>query len=319
MTAPLVIWRLADGKRGHDNQSLGLLEALARLTPCEGHDLPLAHGSMRLLCRALAGKLPPRLPAPQLLIGAGHATHLPLIALARASRAPSVVLMQPSLPVSLFSFCLIPEHDRPRAANNVLRTRGALNRIHPATRRRSDLGFILIGGPSRHHAWDSEALVAQIRELISAQPQLQWQAGGSRRTPAQTLERLRSLDGLEVHAFADTTPEWLPAMLAECTQAWVSADSVSMAFEAASSGTATGILAVPAKSPGSRVERAQQQLVDDALAIRFEDWRTGTALNPPPEPLQEAERCARWLLARLGMRSGQAAGLSGRSAANDRG
>lgn len=299
MTADLVIWRLADGKRGHDNQSLGLAEALARLHPCELHDLHLRDGRMRLLCRALAGRAPARLPAPQLLIGAGHATHLPLIALARASHAPSVVLMRPSLPVSLFSYCLIPEHDRPRAAANVLRTRGALNRIRPAAARRSDLGFILIGGPSRHHGWDSEALVAQIRELIRAQPQLQWQAGGSRRTPAQTLERLRSLDGLEVHAFADTTPAWLPSMLAACTQAWVSADSVSMAFEAASSGAATGILEVPVRSPDSRVQRAQQQLVDGALAVRFEDWRAGAPLSPPSEPLQEAERCARWLLEHL--------------------
>jgi len=299
MSGPLVIWRLSDGKRGHDNQSLGLVEALARQTPTISHELALEDQTCKITCLALIGRLPANLPAPQLLVGAGHATHLPLLALARGSRARSIVLMKPDLPLALFSDCLIPEHDNVPAADNVLTTRGALNRICPGRNRSLDLGVILIGGPSRHHLWNPEPLVEQIRRLVTASADFRWHVGGSRRTPQDTLRRLQNLSGVEVHPFADTANDWLPTMLADCTNVWVTADSVSMAYEAVSSGAATGILEVPVRSVGSRVERALRQLLDSRLAISFSDWQAGAQLAAPAEPLREADRCARWILARI--------------------
>ena len=72
------------------------------------------------------------LPTPDLLLGAGHHTHLSLLAARRIRGGKVVVLMRPSLPPGLFDLCLIPEHDAPPARPNVLATRGALNRIQPA-------------------------------------------------------------------------------------------------------------------------------------------------------------------------------------------
>ncbi len=110
----LTIWRFTDGKRGHDNQTLGLIEALSRLTPCQLETVPVAKGwpcfFAWLLKRFPTGKT---LPKPDLIIGAGHATHWPMLAARRAHGGKIAVLMKPSLPLSWFDFVIAPEHDFP--------------------------------------------------------------------------------------------------------------------------------------------------------------------------------------------------------------
>src|SRR5687767_2030716 len=89
---------LSDGRAGHENQSAGLALALQRRTGAgiETVKLDLARSWLHRLrtARALEGGK----PAPQLIISAGHRTHLPLLAAARKFRARSVVIMKPSLP-----------------------------------------------------------------------------------------------------------------------------------------------------------------------------------------------------------------------------
>ena len=50
----LTLWRLTDGKRGHDNQSLGLVDALTRLVSIEVHDIEVPAGSGSAATMALA-------------------------------------------------------------------------------------------------------------------------------------------------------------------------------------------------------------------------------------------------------------------------
>ena len=45
--APRVVWRISDGKPGHDNQSLGLVDALQRRTPVHSYDIPVRSGAGR--------------------------------------------------------------------------------------------------------------------------------------------------------------------------------------------------------------------------------------------------------------------------------
>ncbi|MGB5440816.1 MAG: hypothetical protein WBN90_14350, partial [Gammaproteobacteria bacterium] len=40
-----VVWRFSDGKPGHDNQSLGLVDALQRRIPIETYDIPVQPGA----------------------------------------------------------------------------------------------------------------------------------------------------------------------------------------------------------------------------------------------------------------------------------
>jgi mitochondrial fission protein ELM1 len=295
---PLVVWRCSDGKAGHDNQTRGLAEALARLRPVETHTLdPLPPATALrdwLLGRLSAWRDP---PVPDLVLGAGHRTHLSLLAARRSRGGKVVVLMRPSLPLGLFDLCLIPEHDAPPTRPNVLATRGALNRIQPSATLDPRQGLLLIGGPSAHFGWDEAALRQRIAAIVAADPTIRWTLTTSRRTPPGFLEGGASLADarLTVVPVMATGPDWLPAQLARAGQAWVTADSVSMVYEALTAGAAVGVLDVPRKR-ASRISRGLDRLVADGWVTSFADWQQRPPLHRPPGVFNEAERCARWIV-----------------------
>ena len=310
--ARAVVWRLSDGKPGHDNQSRGLIRALGRLTALECHELNGRDAGRRHLWPTIAAWFRPRqdLPDPALLIGAGHATHLPMLAARMARGGRAVVLMKPSLPLCWFDLCLIPEHDRPPLRDNVLLTQGVLNTVRASDCAKPGIGLILVGGPSSHHRWDGPALVRMVRAILDADPMVAWRIADSRRTPACTRDLLRAISlstgaSLSIGAVPncdwvpheETGPEWLSTALAEAGTVWVTEDSVSMLYEALSAGAATGLLPVP-RCRSSRPSRGVDALLASGQVTAFERWAEGAALPRSAVPLNEAERCARALLAR---------------------
>ncbi|VAW74857.1 DUF1022 domain-containing protein [hydrothermal vent metagenome] len=288
---PHVLWRFSDGKAGHDAQSLGLVQALRARCEIELHELPVEN-RLTALAGWAVGRFAPGVgfPEPELLVGAGHSTHWSLLAARRACGGRAVVLMQPSLPNALFDLCLIPEHDNPRASSNVLTTSGVLNALSASQHRSGALGLILLGGPSRHYRWNDNEVLEQINALLAARPQLRWQILGSRRTPATTLSLLKSHKGLALLS-PDSSESAVATVLANATEVRVSEDSVSMVYEALTSGAPTGLLAVTRRRP-NRVTAGVDALVARGWVAAPGDWRTLTA-SPP---LDEAGRCADWIM-----------------------
>lgn len=302
MPDPVVIWRFLDGKPGHENQSAGLVQALAEQVPVEVHELP-ATGTPAAAGHWLRGRFPPGdgLPAPDLILGAGHATHLPMLAARRARGGRVVVLMKPSLPLRCFDLCLVPRHDAPPASGRVLVTEGVLNRVRSEVGKEVGSGLILVGGPSKHHGWGEAGLLAAIAELLAREPQRHWRLTNSRRTPATLLPALAPLaeqaaGRLELWPWERTGPDWLPDQLARAAVAWVTADSVSMVYEALTAGAAVGILPVPETRPG-RVSRGLRQLIDERRVVELATWQQ-QGEYPVPQPFNEAQRCARWIVER---------------------
>jgi hypothetical protein len=302
MKSPLQIWLLADGKPGHVNQSLGLAEALGRRTPAEIHRMNVdaslfLPGRMRALRKSITG-----LPSPDLLIGAGHRTHLPMLWLGRRQNAPTVVLMRPTLPARLFGLCLVPRHDLGRGtpAPNVIPTIGALNRIVPGPRDQAKGRLILVGGPSAHHGWDGERLAAAIREIVSAPGDPPWEIADSRRTPDGFLASLaKQTPGPRIHPHGETGPDWLAERLSSIAEAWVTEDSVSMICEALTAGARVGALPMPKTKEKSRVVRGLEILVGNGYLTRFDDWLATRTLQASPSRLAEADRCAGIVLERF--------------------
>lgn len=293
--ASRVVWLISDGKPGHLNQSLGLAEALARATPTTIHILP-ALPAWRVLLALLLKRFPgPVLPAPDLIVGAGHAAHLTLLAARRARGGRAVVLMKPSLPRRCFDLCIVPRHDGVAGDAHTLVTEGALNRIRPAAARDRGHGLILIGGASRHFDWDSDAIQLQIKSILARTPDTQWTLTTSRRTPTDFLEALPPFPNLSVTPHTDTSPEWLPAQLARCGTAWVTPDSASMVYEALTAGAEVGVFDLPV-NPKSRVGWAISDLAEAQRITRFVSWCAHGALHPNLQPLAEADRCAVWIL-----------------------
>ncbi len=286
---------LGDGKPGHENQALGLTEALIRLRPCEVHKISLSGKRGPFARLAAARRAAAGLPGPAMIIAAGHATHLALLWLARKHRVPSVVLMRPSLPARWFDLCIAPAHDfdQPPAAPNILTTMGALNLVtaSPAASRHG--GLILVGGPSATHGWDGDQMLDALAAVADANPAGPWTLTDSRRTPAGFLDRIRErLPHVAVFRHQETTRDWLPACLAKAADVWVTEDSVSMVYEALSSGARVGLLPVPRKQHDTRVLRGLKRLIDGGWITPYTQWRETRTLAVPPEPLQEATRCA---------------------------
>lgn len=269
---------------------------MQRLAPCEIDRISIAGkgGIIDRIRAALAQST--NLPKPDFIISAGHSTHLALLYLARKYQAKSIVLMRPSLPLRLFDLCIAPCHDFPKkpTRKNLILTHGAINRVHASDSPKTGK-LILIGGPSKTHGWDEEAMLNMLRKITEGDSA--WQLTDSRRTPQVFLEQARRrLNGIEIFSCRKTPPDWLPSQLREADEVWVSEDSVSMIYEALSSGARVGLLPVPRLKSKSRVLQSIDELAEAGFLTPFAIWQKIGHLRPAPEALNEAMRSARIVL-----------------------
>lgn len=279
---------ISDGKAGHRNQSLGLADALGRLNPglvvTELAPLPRPAALSRLLWPWR------RREGYALLIGAGHGTHLSLLALGRVERCPTVILMRPSLPGSWFDLRIEPRHDGGVESAHCWLSDGPLNRMQPA-RERDGGNLILVGGPSPHYRWDAQALLGQLARICDGQDT--WTLSSSRRTPADFMNALEdlALPGLVIHRAENLPDGWLAATLPRVACCWVSPDSASMVYESLTAGCAVGLLELDAER-GSRVAAAVEDLEQRGLVTSYAAFCRGAELAPPVQGFAEADRCA---------------------------
>jgi uncharacterized protein len=295
-----VIWRFRDGRTGHENQVVGLSEAIARNCNAQFFDVYL-NRSLRGLKSFLPNRLSfaSNLPAPDLLIGAGHSTHLPLLTFQKRFGGKTVVIMKPSLPTALFNLCLIPAHDNLMFQPcNVLRTEGSLNRIQPATQQDSRRGIFLIGGPSRHFAWSDEDVLRQILS-VTQKESMQWTLATSERTPESFVRAWRNqIREIPLVTSQECSSQWLPEQLAECGVSWVTCDSMSMIYEALTAGTRVGLLELP-RLNDDRISRNIHRLVATGRTVTTNQWLAGRKLPIPARPFSEANRCASMIVNRF--------------------
>lgn len=297
----LVVYRFRDARPGHEKQTLGLLQGLAALTPVRVHEFrlyatpdgPLDRAELR---RALdLGRTDP----PQLILGAGHGLHLPMLWLRLRRGGRIVVLMKPSLPARLFDLVLVPEHDLARAAANVLRTQGMLCPVPPAdaVAPARDLGLVLVGGRNRYFAWRNDRVARQVDAVVRAMPELEWVITDSRRTPDGFGAALELPAGARFVPWESTESDWLQHRLAQARCVWVTADSASMLYEALSAGAQVGVLELPSLRPNSKLHRGIERL-EEISSIVLSTTTARLDLAPRVHPMRESQRCAEALLQR---------------------
>jgi len=295
-----VIWRFRDGRAGHENQVVGLSEAIARICNARFCDIYL-NRSLRGLKSLLPDRLSfaTNLPAPNLLVGAGHSTHLPLLTFQQRFGGKTVVIMKPSLPTALFDLCLIPMHDKLIFnPHNVIRTEGSLNRIQPSIEQNSRKGIFLIGGPSRHFAWSDENVLQQILS-ITQKERMQWTLATSDRTPDSFVRAWRTqVPEISLVTSQECSSQWLPEQLEKCGTAWVTSDSMSMIYEALTAGTRVGLLELP-RINDDRISRNVQRLIASGFTITASQWLAGRKLPIQIRQFSESNRCAAIIAERL--------------------
>lgn len=298
------LWVLLDGRRGHENQSLGLADALARLGGFFVESIQVPHDKglgqrLRLVRLALR-----ELSHPRFILAAGHKTHLPLLYAAFHGGGRSIVLMRPSLPEALFDLVIVPSHNLPENARETSKriiTRGALNRMRFDPSAKDGRGLFLIGGPAREHGWDNAAVVAALGEVVKAAPDRQWALTTSRRTPPDFLSAAREqLPAADCYDVNSVSPDWLPDQLLRAEEVWVTRDSVSMVYEALSAGARVGLLDVPLRRKPGKLTRGLERLLRDRFVTEWAGWLATKELPPPPYVLAETDRCATEILRRWG-------------------
>lgn len=291
---PLSIWAFTDNKPGHRNQLEGLISALA-----ERHPLTCSWIPVDKPCRPLLAALKHhyRSQAPDIILGAGHSTHKYLLLSRLLTDGKTIVLMKPTLPMNWFDLVLIPAHDGNFTQDNIITTQGVINKIKPSSRHPDETkGLFLIGGPSIHYDWDNDGVAGQIVTIANAQPDIRWQLTTSRRTPAEFIEYLNKREHkIELVPHAETDTDWLPRQLADSGQVWVTEDSVSMIYEALTSGACTGLLEIPNKKKG-RLHQGVKNLLQNKTLFSYSDWLKTQKIASSPMQLREAQRCAELIL-----------------------
>ena len=298
MQSAKTVWLISDGKKGHENQSLGLLQALeqhASITPVRLliKDIPARWRDLLWPSAQLLQSIKDR-PSPDLIIGTGSRTHRYLLACKRATQAPTIVLMAPAHGITnCFDRCIVPQHDQ-RRGSRIIPTLGALNTVVPAARRRPQSGLILIGGPSKHHGWDATTLQKQIKHILQVNPETQWTLTDSRRTPEACIQSIDTAFGsqLTIQRFSVCEPGWLAQQLSSVEKCWVTEDSVSMIYEALSGGARVGILPVPRKRSNTRILRGLEDLTASQRVHIFKNGQAQLNTHSPHPPLAEAQRVA---------------------------
>ena len=292
-----VCWAVTTGEAGMISQALGLAEASGldvvekRVTPLApwrwlpGHLCPMALGGLARTSDQLAP------PWPDLLVTCGRRSVALSIAVRRASGGDTytVHIQNPRVPLDRFDLVTAPLHDG-LAGNNVVPTRGAINRVTPkrlesAARELAPrlpslprpLVAVLIGGSNACYRLTPAVMTDITARLVRM-------AGASGAGLAVTPSRRTGWDNEAVLAKGLAgLPAWLwdgqgenPyfGMLGLADHIVVTCDSVSMVSEAATTGKPVHVIDLEGGNRRFRAfhDRLRADGVTRPFADQIETW-----------------------------------------------
>lgn len=301
-------WVVTDGRRGIENQALGLAEAMARQRPLNISTkvLPRA-GLMDTLTPASRTVLPDG-ELPDIWIACGRASLKASIKVRDASKHQTftVQVQDPRMDVALFDAVIPPAHDSVRGPN-VISMLGSPNRITPQTLDAGAYQFagelnalpapraaVLIGGNSKKHTLDASACMQHCSALQTlARQGYSIMLTTSRRTPDSALKAYQGV-------LSDTPNVWIwdgagenPyfAFLSAADVILVSEDSTNMITEACATGKP--VFRLPMSGRPGKFQHLYDALQQRCNVRPFD----GNLDANPYTPLNETERVARALWA----------------------
>ncbi|MFY0638110.1 mitochondrial fission ELM1 family protein [Maricaulis maris] len=295
------IWVVSDGRRGIENQALGLAEALE----------PRLDGPVqieRVVVRKDGFVTLPANSTPDIWIGCGRAA-IPLAGRQRRIFPDCffVYVQDPRSRHSDFDLIVAPRHDR-LAGANVIPMIGSPNRVTGATLSHGQAGFtrqiealpspratVLIGGDSKRFKLDTPAadyLEARL-DALHAQD-LSLMITVSRRTPEPVRDRFRRhfANRDRIWYFDGEGPNPYFAFLAAADWIFVTEESTNMLVEACATGAPVYVL--PLSGTPGKFARLHADLEAHGAVRPY----LGACDRWHYEPLQETQRVAEQLLAR---------------------
>ena len=290
--SPPSCWVVTDGKAGMINQCVDLAEALGidpvikrvRLrTPWRDFTPYLRLGG-RLQFTSYSDALEP--PWPDLLIATGRHSVAASILVRRLSggKTRTVQIQNPVISTSHFDLVVAPRHDNLQG-DNVVVTRGALHRVSPVLLKEGveQLAWrlqhlkrpyvsVLIGGSNTGYRMDADAMRSLSSRLAGAARALKasLMITPSRRTGEANVEILReALIDVPHYLWNGRGENPYFGLLGLADFIVVTADSVNMVSEAASTGKPVYVANLPGGSP--KFDRFHESLITDGVTRVFED------------------------------------------------
>lgn len=309
----LQCWIVTEGMAGTENQCLGVAEALQLQADVRRISLrqPWKIFSPFLGFEFGATFIPKLAPPwPDLLIASGRKSIAASRYIKKASngRTFTVQIQDPRIDPKHFDLVAVPEHDRTRG-ENVIVTTAAPNRITDLrlTKARNDFAplfammrsphiAVLLGGNSKTHTISAARMKALGEQLSKLQGSLMITA--SRRTTMEQKEAFLAGLGDHPHWFWDGTGENpYMGMLAWADYILVTADSVSMLSDAATTGKPVYIISMDGSS--AKFDKFHQNILNRGIAKTFmgdlEPWSY--------EPLRDSQKIAKEIQRLMQLRS----------------
>jgi len=155
--------------------------------------------------------------------------------------------------------------------------------------------------------WDSDKICGYIEQIVSASLDLNWTISSSPRTPREMDAKISRFaagrEKVSFFPFADTPKGWVEKRYDRSGIVWVTADSLSMVYEALTAGCTTGIIPVEWKQTVNKFASSEQYLYDHKIAISYDNWKQNKDQIQSGNGLNESDRCAREILRRWGLES----------------
>lgn len=302
---------ISDGRRGIENQALGLAEALARL---QGIEVTRHVVNAGAVFKALPAKLQFRLKPrpenygmtglPKIAIGCGRQAIAPLMALKKAhgKKVFTVYVQDPRINPKHFDMVIAPEHDGLRGAH-VETMIGSPNRITPErldaevqkfSARLDNLPtprvVVLIGGTSKSHKLTREIHREHMRAICAlAEQGMSILLSTSRRTPDWAVDDYRKItkDRKQVWVWNNKGDNPYFAFLGAADAILVTEDSTNMLTEACTTGKS--VFRLPMAGDAGKFAGLYDSLEERYRVVPF----TGNIQAPPYTALDETSRIAK--------------------------
>jgi len=298
---------ISDGRRGIENQALGLAEHCASLRDLTVQSHHITH-------RKVLAAMPPKgqlrlakfdLPSCDIAIGCGRQAIAPLLHLKRSRpEVMTIYIQDPRMDRSEFDLVIAPEHDG-LAGENVVTMIGSPNRVSEEKIKSEALAFaktlakyptpraaLMIGGTSKTHALDLPSHVAHMaaaQELLSRGYSLL--ISTSRRTPEfAVLAWTRFASTFETVWFHDGSegPNPYYAFLGGADIVLVTEDSTNMLTECCAAGKP--VYRLPMTGKPRKFQKLYEALEMRCGVVRYDGQGVVSGDYPP---LDETARVAK--------------------------
>ena len=227
-----------DSKIGHEKQVLAILDNLALTQDLLIEERYISNPVWLELLLYLLKIKPKQDSIPDIIIGAGSTTTIPMLRYKIDNKTKVISVMKPQFFESKFDLIVAPRHDYKMVPNNVFTYIGSLSKVN-INPKLDNIGLIIIGGVNKHFNFDDDYLISQIDFVISLFPDTSWIIFNSRRTPKSFNEKIEQ--NASIDKFVDVNKDFEPLddYLPKAKFKFVTPDSVNMIFESLSSSGET--------------------------------------------------------------------------------